>query len=327
MVAVSAIVVAGCASKPSASTDGGLTKIDFALSFLPDPDLNGLAYAQQHGLFRKAGLDVDLLPWGSTAPEALVSSGQAQLGFATDVRTALLADAAGSDLVSLGAVYQHSPYVLTTLASAGYSSPKDLAGKVYGGFGSPMEVAVVNEMIEHDGGTKDADAVTLSTAAFDALKSERVDTVLSFPNEIAEFGLDGPDVTTWNPIDYGVPDGYATVVISSNSYLKAHPDLAKKFMHAFQAGYEAALDDPDAADDALMKTWPKDLDRKVVDVVSKEQTEELYRSENGVVNSQSVDRWQENADWLIEQGLLKDSSGKVLKEYDVSDLVTNEYLR
>lgn len=328
LTASAALTLTSCASAaPSDAAAGDLVPVTFALSFLPDPALSGLAYAIEEGLFEEAGIDLEVLPWGQSTPESLVAAGEADLGFATDIRTALLAMGSGAEIESLMAVYQHTPYVLTTLDGTGHDSPADLAGGTYGGFGSPMELAVVNDMITADGGGTPAEEVTLSTATFEALVSERVDSVLSFPTQLAEFEANGTAVTTWESTDFGVPDGYAYLVIGGDDYLSANADTAAAFVGALQAGYAAALEDPDAATAALLALYPDEIDPDVAAFVGELHADRLFVSPDGVVGSQSAEVWQQNADWLIEKGLLTDAAGQPLDAFDTSTVFSDEFLR
>lgn len=323
----SALLLAGCASTP-ASDEGGdeLTHISFALNYLPDTSLNGLAYANEHGLFEDAGIAIDIVPWGSTPSEQLVSSGQAEFGFSTDIRYLLIAMASGADLVSYMATYEHVPYELTVLEDSEFATPKDLAGTLYGGFGSPMEIAVVNDMIAADGGDTPSEAVTLSTAAYDALVAGRVQSILAFPGDNYMIEQGGNAVRTFNSLDYGLPDGYAGLLVSSSAYVEANPEIAEKFITAVQEGYKAAVADPETANADLLKMFPDDLTPDLVDFVSAVQEESLYVSADGIVGSQQGDVWQDNADWLISKGLLVDSSGTTLTSFDTSELWDDKYL-
>lgn len=326
---VAVVALAGCASTATDTDDAAsadLTRISFALNYLPDTSLNGIAYAQEHGLFEEAGIAIDIVPWGSTPAEQLVSSGQAQFGFSTDIRYALLAMASGADLTSYMATYQHVPYELTVLEDSVYASPKDLAGTLYGGFGSPMELAVVNDMIAADGGTTDSEAVTLSTAAYDALVSDRVQSILAFPGDNYMIEQGGNAVRTFNSLDFGLPDGYAGLLVSSSAFVEANPEITEKFVAAVQAGYKAAVADPDTANADLLTMFPNDLTADLVDYVSNVQETSLYVSADGVVGSQDGDIWQQNADWLISKGLLVDESGTTLTEFDTSSLWDDSYL-
>jgi ABC-type nitrate/sulfonate/bicarbonate transport system substrate-binding protein len=327
----SSLALTGCATstESAASAEGDdLTTVTFALSYLPDVYLNGLAYASQSGLFEEAGIDLEYVPWGgAVSSDSVVATGGADMGISTDVRGALLATASGMEITSLAAVYQHTPYVMTALAESGYDSPADLSGKTYGGFGSPMEIAVVNEMIETAGGAEPAENVTLSVAAYEALPAQRVDTILSFPGEIFVFEQEGVEVTTWDTTEFGVPDGYATLLIGNNDFIDENEELVAAFTAAFQAGYEAALEDPDAANEAFVAEFPDSTPTAdQIDFVSAMQTSDLYPSPDGVFGSQVSDVWQANADWLIERGILAGPDGELLTEYDASAVFTNEYL-
>jgi ABC-type nitrate/sulfonate/bicarbonate transport system substrate-binding protein len=331
LLLASTLVLAGCAgSTDAADAEGGddLTTVTFALSYLPDIYLNGLAYADQEGLFEDAGIKLEYVPWGSSvSSDSVVATGGADMGIATDVRGTLLGLASGMELTSLAAVYQHTPYIMTALGENNYESPADLAGKIYGGFGSPMEVAVVNDMIANSGGTEPAENVTLSVAAYEALPAKRVDTILSFPGEIFMFEKNGTPVTTWETTEYGVPDAYATLLIGNNDFIAENEEVVSKFVAAFQEGYEVALEDPDAANAAFLAEFPDaTLSPEQVEFVSALQTDRLYISPDGVFGSQTADVWQANADWLIEMGILTDAAGEPLTEFDASTVFTNEYL-
>lgn len=328
VAATAALLLAGCTATSGGAEDtgDGLTHISFALNYLPDTSLNGIAYASEEGIFEDAGFAVDIVPWGSTPSEQLVSSGQAEFGFSTDIRYALIAMAAGADLVSYMATYEHVPYQLTVLEDSAYESPKDLAGTLYGGFGSPMEIAVVNDMIAADGGTTDSEAVTLSTAAYEALTADRVQSILAFPGDTYAIEQGGNAVRTFDSLDYGLPDGYAGLLVSSSKYVDANPELAEKFVAAVQEGYKGAVEDPERANTDLLAMFPDDLTPDLVDYVSDVQEKSLYVSADGMVGSQEGDIWQQNADWLISKGLLVDSSGETLTSFDTSKLWDDSYL-
>jgi ABC-type nitrate/sulfonate/bicarbonate transport system substrate-binding protein len=322
-------VLAGCAAAPASDSEGSaeLTTVTFALNYLPDPSLSGLAYAIEEGLFAEQGIEVEIIPFGSSAPaESLVSSGEANLGLSSDQRTALIAMAAGADLVSYFATYHHVPYSLTVLDESPYQRPADLAGTVFGTFGSPMESAVVNDMIVADGGSEPVDPVILSTGIYDALASARIESTLSYPGDAFGIEQSGGKVRTWSTLDYGLPDVLGGLVVSSRAFSEENPEIVAGFIEAMQAGYEAALEDPAAADSALVSLFPDELSPELVDYVSPIQTDSLYPSASGIVGDQSAESWQENAEWLIEKGLLTGPDGETLSAFDTADLFSTEYL-
>ncbi|GAA1001698.1 ABC transporter substrate-binding protein [Subtercola frigoramans] len=299
-----------------------MTTVSFALSYIPDPSLNGLSYAIDQGWFAEQGITVDIVPFGSSPAETLVSTGVADLGFGSDIRSVLIAQAAGADVKSFFTTYQHVPYSLTVLADSSYNRPADLAGTTFGTFGSPSEVAVADDMITADGGSKGVEPVTLSTDIYSALSQGRVDSTLSFPGDAFAIEQTGHKVRTWSTTDFGLPDTYSGLLLSSTKYADAHPDIVRKFTQVMQRGYEAALSDPAAANAAVLKQFPNDLSADLVDYVSKIQNASLIPGPTGVVGFQSADIWQQNADWLIKHGLLVDANGQTLSTFDTSPLFT-----
>ena len=168
-----ALGLAACSSSsttvnPSSSTSGSSVAsvapatVSVALSWTPNTDYTGLYVAQSQGFFAEQGITVKILPYGSTAPETLVSRGLADFGFSYQAGTAY-AHAAGADVVSVFAPDQKGTYAIGVRADrADITRPKDLDGKVYAGFGTPDEGPELQYVIKHDGGTGEFKTVTLN---------------------------------------------------------------------------------------------------------------------------------------------------------------------
>ena len=82
------------------------TTVRFALDWTPNTNHTGLYVAQQQGWFTDAGLDVQILPYNSTSPDTLVSSGAADFGISFQ-DSFTVSKAAGADILSVLAVLQH----------------------------------------------------------------------------------------------------------------------------------------------------------------------------------------------------------------------------
>src|SRR5438046_10595104 len=54
--------------------------VRFALDWTPNTDHTGFYVAQSMGWYRDAGIHLKILPYGNTAPEALLAAGQADSG-------------------------------------------------------------------------------------------------------------------------------------------------------------------------------------------------------------------------------------------------------
>ena len=135
--------------------------------------------AQAKGWYDDAGIELDVLPYGGTAPEAILAAHQAECGISfQDSMT--FAVAAGAPIVSVMAILQHTAQDIAVLADSDITRPRQLDGRTYAGFGYPNEVPTLQSVIRADGGTGTFDTVTLDTAAYDALYAKRADFVITF---------------------------------------------------------------------------------------------------------------------------------------------------
>ncbi len=152
-----------------------LTTMTLALDWTPNTNHTGIYVALEKGWYRDEGINLQLLPYSANVtPDTLVANGRADVGISAT--ESVVTDAAsGQPVVSIAAIIQHNTSALVTLASSGLTRPRDLDGKVYGGFGAPYEGPVVSEIIKHDGGTGQFKNVTLGIDAMQALETHRVD--------------------------------------------------------------------------------------------------------------------------------------------------------
>ena len=220
------------------------------------PTTPGSTSPQANGWYDEAGVDLQILPYASTTPEALIAAGQAECGISfQDALT--FAAAAGAPIVSVMAILQHTAQEIAVLASSDITRPRDLDGKTYAGFGYPNEEPTLKSVIKADGGTGTFKTVTLDTAAYDALYAKRADFVITFAAwEGIEAKERGIELRTFKFGDYGFPDFYQVVLACDSRWLAAHPDLARAFIGATVRGFEFAADDPEKAAALLVAQNP-----------------------------------------------------------------------
>ena len=212
-----ALAAVGCGGggAPPAS-GGGRTPVRFAMDWTPNTNHTGLYAAQQQGWFADAGLDVQILPYNSTSPDTLVSSGAAEFGISFQ-DSFTVSKAAGADIVSVLAVLQHWGTAIGVRADrADLRSPRDLDGKTYGGFGAAYEVPKMQAIIRAAGGKGDFKNVVLGTSAYEALYAGQVDFTEPFLAwEGIEAELRNEPLKTFAYADYGFPDAYSVIVIGN----------------------------------------------------------------------------------------------------------------
>jgi len=340
-VAAIAAGLAACSSSttpvtPSGSPAGSSAAsvapamVSVALSWTPNTDYTGLYVAQAKGYFADEALTVKVLPYGSTAPETLVSRGLADFGFSYQAGTAY-AHAAGADVVSVFAPDQKGTYAIGVRADrADIASPKDLDGKIYAGFGTPDEGPELRYVIKSDGGKGDFRSVTLNTSAYQALYAGKADfTIPVVTWEGVEAKLAGKPMKTFAFTDYGFPEQYSVLLASSSKYLTAHPDVAKRFIAALTKGYAYAADNPADAAKIVIDTNPGVFTNP--ELVTQSQallaSGGYLKDANGNVGHQDPSLWSKYGTFLYSNGLLVDGDGKKLTvEPDWTTYYTNAYL-
>src|SRR5690349_14105127 len=155
------------AATPSATPAGPLGTVRLALDWTPNTNHTGFYVARANGWYKDAGVDLKILPYGTTAPEALIAAGQTECGISfQDALT--FAAAGGAPIVSVMAILQHTAQEIAVLASSDIQRPRQLDGKTYAGFGYPNEVPTLQSVIKADGGKGSFKSGTLETAGHEA---------------------------------------------------------------------------------------------------------------------------------------------------------------
>jgi ABC-type nitrate/sulfonate/bicarbonate transport system substrate-binding protein len=241
-----------CAALPAAAQD----TVSVALDWTPNTNHVGLYVAQSKGWFEDAGLDVDILPYTDTSSGVLVATGVAEFGILSAVGFHSQR-ATGADMTVVMAVVQHETGRLVFNGERDdIQRPANLDSKIYAGFGSAWEEALISTIIRNDGGDGIFDTVTLGTSAYEALANGRVDFTLEVSTweGVNSALLDRPQ-RAFRYADFGVPDQHTTFLGGNGTWLAANPDAARAFVQAAQRGYEYAVNNPaDAAEILIAET-------------------------------------------------------------------------
>ncbi|MFJ3673255.1 ABC transporter substrate-binding protein [Streptomyces sp. NPDC090106] len=323
--------VTACGSGTAASENGkqNLKEVSVALDWTPNTNHTGIYVAQQLGWFKDAGIDLKILPYGSTSPETLIASHKADFGISYQ-EGITAARSAGQDITSVYAVTQKTNVTISVSADRDdISSPKDLDGKTYAGFGAAYEKPLLQAVIKNDGGKGEFTSVALNTAAYTALYAGKADFAMPMPTwEGLEAKLTGKPLKDFQLTDYGFPQIYSTLLASSDQYLKANGATAKKFLAVVERGYAYAVKNPSKAADLLIKANKSVLtNTELVHESEQLLADSYYRTADGTLGTQSAERWQAFADFEYKSGLLSDANGKKLTSApDTSSWFTNDYL-
>ncbi len=329
LLAVLVLALTGCASGPSGPPSGAAQPIRIALDWTPNTNHTGLYVAQQEGYFAAAGLTVEFLPYNNTPPDTLVSSGAAEFGISFQ-DSFTFSKAAGAQITSVMAILQHWATQIAVRADrADITTPADLDGKTYGGFGAPYEEPKMRSVIKDAGGTGQFNTVVLGTAAYEALYAGQVDFTEPFVAwEGIEAELRGQPLKTFSYTDYGFPDAYNVLLIGSTPWLAEHPDQARAFVQAAQRGYALAAAEPARGADLLMQANPGAFPDPTLVRRSQDMLSATYlRDGAGRVGPQTLETWAGFSGFLFDSGALTGPDGARLgARPDFSTWFTNDYL-
>lgn len=316
-------------AKQAATNTKTLPTFTVALDWTPNTNHTGMYVALQKGWYKEQGLNVKILPYTENAsPDLLVSTGKADAGIGATEN--VVADAAGGNpVVSIATILAHDLYGLIALKDNGIKSPRDLDGKIYGGFGAAYEEPVISKIIKKDGGKGEFKNVTLSVGAMQALESKKIDFVwVSEGWEALDAKRKGLNTIFFPMIDYGIADYYTPVIITSPMEIKQKKELLKKFMKATKQGYEYSIKNPKEAAKILIDSNPKGTfpDTELV-MQSQEFLSKKYADSGKPWGLQDKKAWHDYPQFMLDAGAITDKDGRKVSKLDFDSLYTNEFLQ
>ena len=307
-VLVVVLIIGGCGEDTSqSSTEPTQVKIKLALDWYPNANHIGLYIAQEKGYFSEEGLEVEMYtPSDPSTVLQTVGAGQDDFGisYQPDI---LLARAQGVPVVSIAGMVQHPLNSLMSLESSGIVRPGQLKGKKVGYPGIPTNEPLLRTMLKADGlaGLEDVELVNVGFNLGPSLISGQVDAVVGayWTHESILLENQGHKVNVMRMEDWGVPDYYELMIVTSES--KAKDDMATltKFLRAVRRGYEDAMDDPQKGVDTLVAGTKDEID-EAVDRPGADLLVPLWKPQRGAFGNQDIARWENFTKWMQDAGLL-----------------------
>ena len=307
-VLVVAVIIGGCGEDTSqSSTEPTQVKIKLALDWYPNANHIGLYIAQEKGYLSEEGLEVEMYtPSDPSTVLQTVGAGQDDFGisYQPDI---LLARAQGVPVVSIAGMVQHPLNSLMSLESSGIVRPGQLKGKKVGYPGIPTNEPLLGTMLKADGlaGLEDVELVNVGFNLGPSLISGQVDAVVGayWTHESILLENQGHKVNVMRMEDWGVPDYYELMIVTSES--KAKDDMATltKFLRAVRRGYEDAMDDPQKGVDTLVAGTKDEID-ETVDRPGADLLVPLWKPQSGAFGNQDIARWENFTKWMQDVGLL-----------------------
>lgn len=313
------LLLVSCGGASPGSQEGP-EKVTLTLDWYPNADHAGVYVAEEQGYFKDAGLDVELRqPSDPAAVLQLVAAGRSEFGISYENE---MTNASARDIpvLSIMAIMQEPLNSIITLEESGIDSPEELAGKKIGYAGTTFGTAVIDTVLQEAG--KDPSSVEKVNVGYDlrpALTSGRVDAVVDayWNIEAVELAQEGFETNVIRLNKVGVPNYNELVFTTSKSYAEDNPDVVRRFVGALIRGHKYALENPQAAREALLEA-NEELDPETVEETLK-LTVPLFKDEGEPVGYQNPGEWRAYVKWAVKNDVLP-------RPIDVDEVMTNEYL-
>lgn len=295
-------------------------RVSIRLDWTPWSLHTPLFVAQKEGFFAAENLEVNIsVPANPEDTLKLVAVGQDHFGLSYQTDT-ILARAEGLPVVSIAAIVQHPLNVLMALKDSGIRTPADLKGKRIGSPMIPSDDIYLETVAKQSSLSKeDYKVVDVGFNLVPSLLARQVDAVIGtyFVWEKIQIELEGKEVVVFRLEDYGVPDFYESVLLTSEKLIQSNPELIRRFMRGLTKGLDYTIAHPQEALAILLEQNP-DL-RPELASRALEALIPLMKNTVPKLGWQTEERWNALQEYMYTHKLLR-------KKTPVKAMFTNEFL-
>lgn len=298
-----------------------LRQITVILDWVPNTNHTGIYAASELGYYRDAGLEVEIIQPSEGGSADLIAAGRGDFGISYQEQVTYARTAQDPlPIVAIAAIIQQNTSGFASPADRGIETPADFEGKKYGGWGSPMEEAMLKGLMEKYGADyARLEIVNIGASDFFTSVQRDVDFAWIFYGwdgiraELIGFDIDFMLLQDLDP----VLDFYTPLIIASEDMIQNDPDLVRDFLEASKKGYAFAIEDPGRAAGILLDQ-NSELESGLV-TASQEYLAGKYISHEEGWGFMKEKIWQDFSSWMFDNGLLSGS-------LDTANAFTNEFL-
>ncbi|MBQ1410512.1 MAG: ABC transporter substrate-binding protein [Oscillospiraceae bacterium] len=310
IVLICAMLLCACSAAPDDKSSKELKELDVVLDWYPNALHAFLYVAIEKGYYEAEGLKVNIrFPSNANDAISMVAAGQADIGlyYQQDVIQARANQ--NIPVKSIGAVVQGPLNIVLSLEEKNIKSAEDLVGKTIGYAGTELSEALVRSMMQFVGA--DDHDVTMIDVGFDLMSSMttgNVDATIGclVNHEVPQMEEEGFRVNWFDLDDYGVPSYYEGIFLANDEMIAQDSETLCAFLRASAKGFADMKADPEAALATLLanqnaENFPlsETVERKSIQILLP-----MMETADAAFLSQSDACWQENIDWMLEQGLI-----------------------
>lgn len=330
IIALLILFLIGCkTTKISTDEDGSSNvkkelereKITVVLDWVPNTNHTGMYVAIENGYYEEEGLEVEIIQPSAGGSADLIAARQGDFGISHQEQ---MVYAKTTDdplpIQAIATIIQHNTSGMASPVYKNIKNPKDFEGKKYGGWGSPIEEAILKGLMEVEGGNYNKlEIIDIGTSDFFTSVENYVDfTWIYYGWDGVAAELQDYDLNFIKLQDI-VPalEFYTPVIIAHEKLLNENPELARRFLKATARGYDFAIENPEEAGKAFLKHVPE-LDEEMV-IASQKYLAKEYKADAPRWGEMKKEVWETYGEWMYEKGLIEN-------RLDPNNAFTNEYL-
>lgn len=311
----------GCENENNTGANVELEKVTVILDWVPNTNHTGLYVAKNKGYYEEEGLDVEIIQPSEGGTADLVATGQGDFGISYQEEVTYAKTSENPlPIKTIAAVIQHNTSGFASLEGKEIITPKDFEGKKYGGWGAPMEEAMLKAVMGKDEGDfSKVEMVNIGSLDFFTAVNEHVDFTWIYYgwDGIASEVKDTPvNFIKLQEFDENL-DFYTPTIITNDELIEEDPEMIEKFLSATSKGYEYSIENPEDAVESLLKD-NSEMDRDIA-IKSQKYLANEYKADADRWGEMKPEMWEDFADWMYERDLIE-------SELNVEEAFTNEFL-
>lgn len=321
ILTTAALLLTGCSSSGTDKDDAtgaenaadakDLREVNVVLDWYPNALHTFIYDAIEKGYYAEEGLKVNVqFPANANDAMSLVAAGQSEFGIYYQQDVIMARANQNVPVKSVGAIVQGPLNIVLSLKDKNITKPEDLVGKTIGYAGTELSEALIQAIMKQAGADySDVKMVNVDFDLMPAMTTNRVDATIGclVNHEVPQMEKEGFAVNYFFPSDYGVPNYYEGIFLANDDLIASEPDVVAAFLRASAKGFEDMKNDPDGALAILLEHQDK-ANFALDEGVEKQSVKTLLpimETKDAKFLSQTADCWQQNIDWLYDQGLIK----------------------
>ena len=260
LAALAALALGACGQTPSAASDstaaGARQPVRIALDYTANVNYLGIYAAIANGYFAKHGIEPQIIPYAETPAETLIRAGKTDLGISYPPQV-IISRAQGLKYKAVAALVHGNTTALTVLSSSPITSPAQLSGKLYGGYGISSDPPTIKAIMKSAGARNPVyREVVLNADVVQALAAQRIDYTSIFEGiDDVTAELHGVHLRKFPYRNYlGAAGQYPNAVyVASDEEIAKRGPVLRQALTALKEGYEWSAQHPAQAEQILIR--------------------------------------------------------------------------